>query len=226
MALLPVTGFDLTVRAKDTFTQVLTLYTNVQTVTLTGATGGTFLLYWRNLPTTALAYNATAATVQTALQLLTLIGGGNVLVTGSAGGPYTVTWAGALADVPINAPQPILIADGTLLTGTTPTVVPAQGLLNMASGFTSLWTAAKTAEGVPPGPLFSYADVAAGSTGVTLGGAAGTVTLYILPAATALFTWSEADKPVYNLQLIDASGSPTVKTRWFSGPIHLTPTVL
>lgn len=223
MALLPVTGFDLTVRAKDTFTQVLTLYTNVQTVTLTGATGGTFLLYWRNLPTTALAYNATAATVQTALQLLTLIGGGNVLVTGSAGGPYTVTWAGTLADVPINAPQPLLVADGALLTGTTPTIVPVQKLFNL-TGYTSLWAAAATG-GSAPGPLFSYADAAANATGLLLGGTAGTITLYILPTNTATFRWADSDLPVYNIQLNDG-GTPNVKTRYFTGTLHLAPTVL
>ena len=65
-------------------------------VTLTSATSGTFVLIWSNgvttLTTVPLAFNASSATVLAALQTL----GGPALaaswiVTGSAGGPYTVT---------------------------------------------------------------------------------------------------------------------------------------
>lgn len=63
---------------------------NVLTITGT-PTGGTFTITGSTAGTTsALAYNASAATVQTAMRLL----GTNyasTLVTGSAGGPYTVT---------------------------------------------------------------------------------------------------------------------------------------
>jgi HK97 family phage major capsid protein len=60
----------------------------VQTVTITGsATGGTFTLTFRGATTSGLAYNAAAATVQTALQGLSTIGSGNATVSGSAGGP-------------------------------------------------------------------------------------------------------------------------------------------
>lgn len=90
--------------------------TEVQTVTITGIpTGGTFTLTMDGATTSALAYNAAAATVQTALQALATIGSGNALVTGSAGGPYTVTFASALALMDVNT----LSADGTLLTGGT-----------------------------------------------------------------------------------------------------------
>ena len=63
---------------------------DVQTVTLTDATGGTFTIVADNLETTVLAYNATPATVQTAFRLL---GGGHAtaLVSGSAGGPFAIT---------------------------------------------------------------------------------------------------------------------------------------
>lgn len=66
----------------------------VQVVTLRGSpTGGTFTLSYGGQTTAAIAYNATAATVQTALTNLSNIGSGNATVTGSAGGPYTVTLA-------------------------------------------------------------------------------------------------------------------------------------
>ncbi|MFG2532714.1 hypothetical protein ACGFR7_32810, partial [Streptomyces sp. NPDC048516] len=68
----------------------------VQTVTITGSpTGGTFTLTWNSQTTAAIAYNATAATVRTALEALSNIAPGDVTVTGSAGGPYTVTFGGA-----------------------------------------------------------------------------------------------------------------------------------
>jgi len=64
----------------------------VQTLTITGTpTGGTFSLsYNGTVVANAIAYNATGATLQTALE--TFFGVGNVTVTGSAGGPYTVTF--------------------------------------------------------------------------------------------------------------------------------------
>lgn len=93
----------------------------VQTVTIGGApTGGTFTLTLDNRQTTPIAYNATAAAIQTALEALPNIGAGNVTVTGA--GPYTVTFVGALAKRPI----PNLTATHALTGGTTPTVTVAE----------------------------------------------------------------------------------------------------
>lgn len=70
----------------------------VQVVTLTGGpTGGTFTLTYSGQTTGTIAYNASAATVDAALEALSNIGAGDVAVTGSAGGPWTVTFGGALA---------------------------------------------------------------------------------------------------------------------------------
>jgi hypothetical protein len=72
--------------------------TEVQTVTIGAeATGGTFKLSFRGEQTAAIAHNAAAAAVDAALEALASIGAGNVAVTGDAGGPYTVTFGGALA---------------------------------------------------------------------------------------------------------------------------------
>lgn len=69
----------------------------VQTVTISGSpTGGTFALRYDGATTGQLAYDASAATVETALEGLAGIGSGNVTVSGSDGGPYTVTFGGDL----------------------------------------------------------------------------------------------------------------------------------
>lgn len=74
-------------------TQNMTLYVNgvnkVQALTPSGTiSGGTFTLTNGANTTSALAYNATAATIQAALELLTSIGAGNVVCTG---GPINTT---------------------------------------------------------------------------------------------------------------------------------------
>lgn len=70
----------------------------VQSVTIGGTpTGGTFTLSFRSQTTGTIAFNAAASAVQTALLALSTIGIGNATVTGSAGGPYTVTFVGGLA---------------------------------------------------------------------------------------------------------------------------------
>lgn len=117
-----------------------------QIITLTGTpSGGNFTLTFGANTTSGIAYNAAAATVQTALQGLASIGSGNATVSGSAGGPWTVTFSGALA----SANQPQLTASGSSLTGgssqaiavTTPT----------ASAGPNHWDTAKNwlPEGVP-----------------------------------------------------------------------------
>lgn len=99
----------------------------IQTVTITGGpTGGTFTLTYDGAVTAAIAFNATAAAVQAALEGLPNIGRGDVLVTGAAGGPYSVTFTGALAGTDVAA----MVATGTLTGGVTPAVavtVPTAG---------------------------------------------------------------------------------------------------
>lgn len=84
-----------------------------QTVTILNATGGTFALGYRGVGTAQLPYNSTAAAVQTALQGLSTIGASNATVAGSAGGPYTVTFAAGLAGQDL----PLLVADASQLQG-------------------------------------------------------------------------------------------------------------
>lgn len=89
----------------------------VNTVTITGTpTGGTFTITVNGQTTTGIAYNAAAATVQTALEALSTVAAGDVTVSGSAGGPYTLTWGGALASVAVTVSS----SGASLTGGTTP----------------------------------------------------------------------------------------------------------
>jgi hypothetical protein len=97
---------------------------DVQTVSITGTpTGGTFTLTYNGQTTAAIAYNASAATVQAALALLTNIGtSANIACSGGAlpGSAVVCTFQGLLG----NAAQPVMTANGAGLTGgTTPAVV-------------------------------------------------------------------------------------------------------
>jgi hypothetical protein len=75
----------------------------VQTVTLSNATGGTFRLAFLGQTTAAIAYNASAATVESALEALQAVD--QVTVTGNAGGPWTITFAGTHADTNVQQIQ-------------------------------------------------------------------------------------------------------------------------
>lgn len=95
----------------------------VQSVTITGTpTGGTFTLSFAGATTTPIAYNATAATVQAALVALATLRVGDVVVTGSAGGPYTLTFGGDFSEEDVAT----LTGSAAGLTGgTSPAVVIA-----------------------------------------------------------------------------------------------------
>jgi RHS repeat-associated protein len=91
----------------------------VQTVKLTGSpTGGTFTLTFGGQTTGAIAFNASASTVQSALAALSSIGTGNVVVTPAVNGGWEVRFTGTLGGVY----QSQMTADGTGLSGgTSPT---------------------------------------------------------------------------------------------------------
>lgn len=93
---------------------------DLQTVTIIGTpSSGTFNLTVNDQTTVAIAYNATAAAVQAAL--VTILGTGNVSVSGPNGGPWAVTFIGALADtaVPTMSAQSSLIGGSVNVTHTT-----------------------------------------------------------------------------------------------------------
>lgn len=128
-----------------TLTSATTPANEVQTVTITGTpTGGTFTLTFNGATTAAIAYNATAAAVDTALELLSTIGTNGVTVAGGPGPgtPYTVTFSGttlAAQDVPQ------MTAAGSFTGGTSPTIAVttttpgvAPDLLTLPAGWEDL----------------------------------------------------------------------------------------
>ena len=80
------------------------------TVTI-DATGGTFTLTLNGEETSALAYDADSATIQTAVEALASVTSGDVTITGD--GPHTITAAGDLANISTNT----LTSDPASLTG-------------------------------------------------------------------------------------------------------------
>lgn len=84
----------------------------VQVVTINGTpTGGTFDITIGGQKASGLAYNAASSTVQTALRALQ--GFSDITVSGSAGGPYTITFASDSA--------PIVVSQKNLTGGTAAT---------------------------------------------------------------------------------------------------------
>lgn len=108
------TGKTLTLNGATAITLSVTTSTGTQTTASIGAPG-------------------TSAPIQTALQGLSNVGAGNALVTGAAGGPYTVTFANALGAVTLA----ITASTG----GTGPTVTG--GLWVPAGATEAGWTFAK-----------------------------------------------------------------------------------
>ena len=104
----------------------------IQTLTIGGTpTGGTFTLTFYGMTTAPISWSATNATlvanIDAALEALPVVGTGGVTTavgTAVAGiGTITVTFTGT--DVGRKA-VPTMTADGTLLTGTSPTVAVAE----------------------------------------------------------------------------------------------------
>lgn len=103
----------------------------VQTLTRT-STGGTITLTFDGETTGTIAADAvgfTAAVVKAALEGIASIDVGDVAVTGSAGGPLSVTFSGPQYDA-TNVPQ--LVVDNTLATGGT--IVAATATAGAAPG--------------------------------------------------------------------------------------------
>ena len=135
------TGIALAQNQKTAFVSTDAIYASgpgtneVQTLTV-DATGGTYTLSFGGQTTSALAFNASASTIQTALRGLSSIGGTNVAVTGS--GPYTITFSGSLA----NTDVALITADSTSLTGNTHTA----SLVETTKGSSGTYTVAVFAE--------------------------------------------------------------------------------
>lgn len=121
-----------------------------QTVTITGGpTGGTFQLTLNGEQTAAIAYNATASAVQTALIALPSVQPGDVLVTGGPGPsvPYVVEFRGQYAQADVT----LMTASHAFTGGTTPAIGVTQTTAAVAP-------AADDVTPVMPGEVNVYVD--------------------------------------------------------------------
>jgi hypothetical protein len=84
--------------------EIVRVYGNSQAspIALANWEDGTFTLTFSGDTTSSLAYNASAATIQTALEGLASIGSGNVVVTATADG-FTAEFQGSLANTDVGA---------------------------------------------------------------------------------------------------------------------------
>jgi hypothetical protein len=120
---------DKYLRFGQPVTEIL-ISAEVQTIDISAGpdpTGGTWTITLNGETTTALAYNASAADVQAAVDALASTSAGDVVVTKS-GFVYTLTYRGGLGNVPV-------VTAGNALTGTASvSVTVATGTAGNASG--------------------------------------------------------------------------------------------
>jgi|ERR1041385_73056 hypothetical protein len=111
--------------------------TAVQTISSTGTpTGGTFKLKYGSQRTSALAYNASAANIQTALRALSNIGSSGVNCSGGAlPTDVVVTFAGPLAK---RAVKTISVVEKALTGGSSPDITVANTTPGVNSEFPGL----------------------------------------------------------------------------------------
>jgi hypothetical protein len=161
----------------------------VQTITITGTpTGGTFTVTFGGQTTAAIAYNATAATVQAALQAMTSIGANNVTVTGGPGPgtPWVVTFRNALGST--NVAQ--MTTTDSLTGGASPAsavTTTTQGAAGTPGTFRAYDPAGTDGRQIPKGVLeFDCATDASGN--ITFGtGTAGNWVGAFVQSAPAFF---------------------------------------
>jgi hypothetical protein len=176
---------------------------DVQTLTVAGApTGGTFTATWGGQTTAAIAFNASAAAVQTALAALSNVGAGVAgtysqqsvqIVGGPTGGTFTLVFGGQTATLAFNASAS---AVQTAL----------QGLSSIGSGNVTVAGNAGgpytlTFAGTLTGPQALFT----GSTASLTGGAAASSTLVIATTITGAAS-------VPNVKVTGSNGGPWVVT--------------
>jgi hypothetical protein len=112
----------------------------VQTLSVSGTpTGGTFRLSFKGVSTANIAYNATSAAIDAALEALPTVGSGNLTCTGGPlpATPVVITFAGTLAAtnqplITVNTPS---FTGGTTPVATVAETTPGAGLYDPLGGW-------------------------------------------------------------------------------------------
>src|SRR3954452_19751907 len=124
----------------------------VQSLAITGTpTAGSFRLAFKSVSTATIAYNATSAAVQAALEALSTIGSGNVVCAGGPlpASPVTITFQGLLAgsNLPLVTVNSAAFTAGTTPAATVAETTPGSGLYDPLGGW---FTLGGTKNGVNP----------------------------------------------------------------------------
>ena len=91
----------------------LSVSNEVQTLTILRATGGTYTLTFDGQTTSGIAYNANAATIQSALEALSNLAPGDVTVASPSSNVFTITFGGAYLGLNV----PLITSSASSLTG-------------------------------------------------------------------------------------------------------------
>lgn len=145
---------------KDTQGPIATTTDEVQQLTITGSpTGGTFTITYSGQTTSALAYNATAAQIEAALQALSNIGDDDVRVYGSAlpAGTITIHFLNALGGTNVAA----VTTTDSLTGGST----PATAISTLQAGAAAYTTIAQ--QPISKSEVNVYIDSTYGAIGTT-----------------------------------------------------------
>lgn len=156
-------------------------FNEIQKVTLPESYAGTFTLFFLGYPgePTPLAANSTATQVQAALEALSLVGPGNVEVTGPAGGPYLIEFLTGEDLIPLYAEISSPGASGNVPTvrqgglagdgWAAPSSLPCEPPASSGTPFTGPTSVQVEPQGLESGTFFYYRVVAANAHGETTG---------------------------------------------------------
>ncbi len=157
----------------------------VQKITLTGGpTGGTFTLTFDGQTTSAIAYNASALTIESDLEGLSTITG--VTVTGDSGGPWTVTFVDPTGDVSLISGNAASLTGGAVTVATTQAATVRRNEVQRV-----------TIVGTPTGGTFTLtANPIGGGDETTSGIAYNAAASAVDSALEALTSWTSGDATV------------------------------
>ena len=199
---------DQGVRAKPAMTynvstslweyQTISGTNDIDTISFGGTvSGGNWSLTFNGANSGNILWNASAATVQTALQAMTTFGTGNVLVTGGPGpASYVLTFAGALRGTPQNSSS----VTNVNLTGTAPTISVTETTVGASTGLSVYgniaWSCAGfdgTLQGASS-PLAHFVYAAGPAVTVTAPANGATIT-----TSTPTITWTTTGQVKYRV---------------------------
>lgn len=124
--------FELSILVNDA---PLTVANEVQQLTILRASGGTFTLTYDGQTTSSIAYNASASTIQTALEALSNIAPGDVVVTAGDSGIFSIEFAGTYAGINV----PLLSVNSSGLSGSSATA-SVSSVRNYSAGQSEIQT--------------------------------------------------------------------------------------